>query len=218
MRRAIIAVSILAVGLGFFADARADNLIDAMVTAYQNNPVLNAQRAGLKATDENVSQALAGFRPSLTASGSIGRDKTDSFFAGQSVTLKPKRGNITLEQPLFRSFQTYNEVREAKSQVRAGRGQLLSIEQRVLLDAVAAYLDVVTDEAVLRLRTNNVEVLRRQLQASRDRFEVGEITRTDVAQSEARLSGAISGRIAAERDSVQDHLQAVALHQGGFQE
>ena len=200
MKHVSLAISILTVGLSLSAGARAGNLIDAMVTAYQNNPLLNAQRAGLRATDENVSQALAGFRPSLTAQGSIGRDRADSFFAGQTVNLRPKRGTVTLEQPVFRSFQTVNAIKEAESQVRAGRGQLLSVEQGVLLSAVAAYLDVVTDDAVLGLRINNVDVLRRQLQATHDRFEVGEITRTDVAQSEARLSRAISGRISAEAD------------------
>jgi len=99
---------------------------------------------------------------------------------------------------LFRGFRTVNSVRAADSQVLAERERLRNAEQQVLLNAVIAYMDVVRDEAVLRLNQNQVEVLQRQLEANRDRFEVGELTRTDVAQSEARLSLAISNRTAAE--------------------
>jgi outer membrane protein len=105
---------------------------------------------------------------------------------------------VGIEQPIFRSFRTYNAVKEAKTHVEAARSGLVSTEQQILLDTVAAYMDVLRDQAVLDLRRNNVQVLDRQLSASKDRFEVGEITRTDVSQSEARKSGAISGRTQAE--------------------
>lgn len=186
--------------LGGAGSAQGETLMEAMVSAYSNNPILNAQRAGLRAVDEDVAQALSGFRPTVTATGSLGRDEADSFFAGPGVVLKPKRMSVIAEQPVFKGFQTYNKTREAQARVKVGRNQLLSTEQSVLLATVNAYVDVQRDQAVLELRNNNVEVLRRQLQASRDRFEVGEITRTDVAQSEARLSGAMSGRIAAEAE------------------
>ena len=202
--KSLTAVAVLALtGIVTIAEpARADTLMDAFVAAYNSNPVLEAERANLRATDENVGQANAGWRPSITATGSIARNKSDNFFdqgtnPGKSV-LKPKNGAVTLTQPVFNSFRTLHQRREAKAQVMAGRARLASIEQSVLLSVVRAYMDVLRDEAVLRLRENNVQVLTRQLEASRDRFEVGEITRTDVSQSEARLSQAISGRIESE--------------------
>ena len=180
----------------------AETLQDALIRAYQNNPVLEAQRAQLRATDEDVGQALAGWRPNVVGNASLARDRTDNFFADPPgrETQKPRNYSVQLQQPLFRSFRTVNATNEAKSRVQAGRQQLASTEQDVLLSTVAAFLDVRRDMSVLELRQNNVQVLTRQLEASRDRFEVGEITRTDVAQSEARLSGAVSSRIGAEAD------------------
>ena len=184
------------------APAAAETLQDALVSAYQNNPVLEAQRASLRATDEDVGQALSGWRPSITGTASISTEESDNFFSDPPgrQTQNPRNYSVELQQPLFRSFRTVTATREAKSRVQAGRQQLASTEQDVLLNAVAAYLDVRRDQSVLELQQNNVQVLTRQLEASRDRFEVGEITRTDVAQSEARLSGAVSSRIAAEAD------------------
>ncbi|MBI1181816.1 MAG: TolC family outer membrane protein [Alphaproteobacteria bacterium] len=196
-----LALTLVALGLGT-APAAAETLQDALTAAYLNNPVLEAQRASVRAEDENVSQALSGYRPSLSASGSVTTERTNNFFSqtGGKQTLNPIQATVALEQPLFSSFRTYNAVKEAKTEVSAARSGLVSTEQQVLLDTVSAYMDVLRDEAVLDLRRNNVQVLQKQLQASKDRFEVGEITRTDVAQSEARLSAAISGRIAAEAD------------------
>jgi outer membrane protein len=184
------------------APAGAETLREAMAAAYQSNPILEAERAAVRAEDENVSQALAGYRPTIGADASIAKERTDNFFAqgGGKQTLEPKLATVSLEQPLFRSFRTYNAAKEAKTRVQAARSGLVATEQDVLLGTVAAYMDVLRDQAVLELRLNNVQVLDRQLGASRDRFEVGEITRTDVAQSEARKSGALSGRIAAEAD------------------
>ncbi|MFN3232196.1 MAG: TolC family outer membrane protein [Alphaproteobacteria bacterium] len=188
--------------------AQAESLESALVSAYLNNPILQAQRAGLRATDEDVAQALSGYRPSISGNASIDHNESDNFFAmaddgsmeptDPTDVLTAKRYGVTIDQPVFRSFRTVNSVKEAKTRVFAGRAQLTSVEQDVLLATVAAYVDVVRDQAVLELRRNNVQVLGRQLEASQDRFEVGEITRTDVAQSEARRAGAVSGRIAAE--------------------
>ena len=201
--RSAIALCAAAIGgmmLPQDAGAASDTLQGAMVTAYQNNPVLQAQRAGLRATDEDVGQALSGWRPRITGSASYQKENSDNFFSGESETINPKTYGVEIEQPLFRSFRTITATREAKSLVKAGRSQLLSVEQQVLLDTVAVYVDVRRDQSVLDLRRNNVQVLNRQLDASKDRFEVGEITRTDVAQSEARLSGAVSSRIGAEAE------------------
>lgn len=179
---------------------QAETLYEALAAAYENNPVLAAERAALSATDENVAQAIAGWRPSVSANGSIGRNRSDNFFSGGKDTLKPKQASVSLTQSVFSSFRTLNSRREADAQVDAGRARLLTVEQSVMIDAVTAYMDVMRDGAVLNLRRNNVQVLIRQLEASNDRFEVGEITRTDVAQSEARLSRAVSGRIEAEAE------------------
>lgn len=187
---------------------RAEELMDALASAYQTSPVLQAQRASLRATDETVSQAFSGWRPSVTASGSYGKQRIRTeqplSFVGvgggisNDRRLWPITGEIKVSQPIFRGGRTLNGIRQAEAGVMAGRELLLSAEQTVLLGAVTAYMDVLRDTAVVDLNRNQVEVLSRQLQATNDRFRVGEITRTNVAQSEARLSGAQSNLTAAE--------------------
>ncbi len=196
-----LALGAAAIALGW-APAQAETLKEALATAYQNNPMLEAERAGVRAGDENVSQALSGYRPTVSGQASIAKERSRNFFSptGGKSTLTPIAASVGVEQPVFRSFRTYNAVKESKTRVEAARSGLTATEQDVLLNTVASYMDVLRDEAVLELRRNNVQVLDRQLGASRDRFEVGEITRTDVAQSEARKSGAISSRTAAEAD------------------
>ena len=198
-KRLALGAAVIALGI---MPARAETLKEALATAYQNNPILEGQRASVRAEDENVSQALSGYRPTVSASATASTERTKNFFDPTSgkQTLKPITAVVSAEQPIFRSFRTYNAVKESKTRVEAARSGLVSTEQDVLLNTVAAYMDVLRDQAVLDLRRNNVQVLDRQLGASRDRFEVGEITRTDVAQSEARKSGSISSRTAAEAD------------------
>lgn len=179
--------------------AGADTLTDALTAAYLTNPTLQAQRADLRATDELVPQALSGWRPSLQAQGSVGRTKTDvtATFSNSGI-VDPRSASLTLNQNLFAGGRTLNATRQAESAVLAGREGLVGVEQQTLLAAVQAYMDVIRDEGVVGLNQNNVTVLRRQLEATQDRFRVGELTRTDVAQSEARLSQARSNLIAAE--------------------
>jgi TolC family type I secretion outer membrane protein len=178
----------------------AETLGDALSTAYTTNPNLDAQRASLRATDELVPQALSGWRPTVQVTGQAGYERSDSNrLSGLGVQeLNPRSVALQASQPLFRGFRTLNGTSQAENTVLAARAQLASTEQSVLLSAVQAYMDVIRDQAVLELNQNNVEVLRRQLEASNDRFRVGEITRTDVAQSEAAVSGAISGRTQSE--------------------
>lgn len=191
--------AIALMSLIFPLDASAETLLHALTTAYQNNPVLEAERAGLRATDENINQAKAGWRPTISANGNFTyrKNKTKPV-SSSNRSVYPKTAGISVEQPLFRGFQTVNSTNEARKQVGAARAQLLETEQGILLQTVTAFVDVKRDEAVLRLTKNNVAVLQKQLEASEDRFRVGEITRTDVAQSKARLSRAISERIQAE--------------------
>src|ERR1700679_4123251 len=163
-------------------------LRQALGVAYETNPQLDAQRAAPRATDENVAGANAGWRPSINAQGSYGfQDPTGGFPATQS---HPLSGQLVISQPLFRGGRTVAEVSRAKAQVRAGRAQLSNTEEDVLLDAVTAYIDVVRDAKTLRLRQSNVAGLQKQLDATEQQRKVGELTRTDVAQAQARLSGA----------------------------
>ena len=184
--------------------AWSQNLDEALAAAYQNNPTLNAQRARLRATNEQVPQALSGYRPTLRAFSEVGRtyqnSRNQTSLANEDNALLARSYGATLEQPLFRGGQTAAATRGAENTVRAERSRLESIEQTVLLDATTAYSDVYRDQAVLELTIRNEQRLARQLEATRDRFQVGEVTRTDVSQAEARLARATSERIGAEGD------------------
>jgi len=173
--------------------AQAETLQEALAATYGYNPRLDAQRAFQRATDEDVSQAMAGYRPTVTGNADIGLERDDtrpsSVFDG--VT-KPRGYGVELVQPLFRGFRTYNAVNAAEANVRAEREVLRDVERIVLLQAATAYMDVVRDQELVRLNENNVNVLSRELKASQDRFAVGEVTRTDVAQAEARRADAVS--------------------------
>jgi outer membrane protein len=218
------------------APARADTLEGALVQAYQNNPTLNAQRASVRATDENVPQALAGYRPRVTASGSIGTqywdtttrstngpfvppttDPTRSNYTHQSGQMSPYGGGVTVTQILYNGFQTANRTRQAEGQVQSARETLRVTEQTVLLNAVTAYMNLLRDAATLDLQRRNVEVLQEQLRQTRDRFNVGEVTRTDVAQSESRLANGRSQVLSAEalyNSSVATYRQVIGVEPG----
>ena len=187
--------------------ARADTLEQALIQAYQNNPTLNAQRAAVRATDEGVPQALSGYRPriSITASGGEQSLSTTSkvttapnSYSTQSGYNSPVSAGVTASQTLFNGFQTANRTRQAEQQVQAARETLRVTEQQVLLNAVTAYMNLLRDTAIFDLQRRNVEVLQEQLRQVRDRFNVGEVTRTDVAQSESRLASGRSQVLTAE--------------------
>ena len=200
LRRSLASgVGLLAVTLT--APVSAETLVDALVSAYLSNPTLEAGRAQLRAVDENVPQALSGWRPTVEIDSSLGVNRSE-VNSTNAKTLTPWSGALTVVQPLYRGGRTVAGTRQAESQVLAERARLLSVEQDVLLDASIAYINVLRDEAVVELRRNNVQVLQRQLEATRDRFQVGEITRTDVAQAEARRSRSVSDRVQAEGDLV----------------
>lgn len=163
-------------------------LRDALGVAYETNPQLDAQRASLRATDENVAGANAGWRPSVNTQSSYAFQDPKGGFPGKPT--HPLSAQIVVSEPLFRGGRTVAEVSKAKAQVRAGRAQLLNAEQSILLDAVTAYCDVIRDAKTLRLKQNNVAGLQKQLDATEEQRKVGELTRTDVAQAQARLSGA----------------------------
>jgi outer membrane protein len=184
---------IAAVSMFLCAACQAETLPDALGAAYRFNPRLDAARATQRATDEEVPRALAGYRPSITGSADTSYQHTttrpSALANGDS---NPRGYQIGLVQPLFRGFRVVNTVAEAEAAVRAGRETLRLAEQGVLLEAVTAFVDVVRDRAVVRLRENNVTVLTRDLYATLDRFKVREVTRTNVAQAEARRATAVA--------------------------
>lgn len=171
-------------------------LADALGLAYESNPQLAAQQAALRATDEQVAQANAGWRPQVNAQGSYGMERF-GFTPFQPVpggptvataSEHPVQGQLTVTEPIF-NYETYSNIRRAKALVRAGRAQLTDTEQNVLLAAVTAYMNVVRDTAIVKLRQANVALLTKQRDSTTAEFNAGSLTRTDVAQSEARLAG-----------------------------
>src|SRR4029077_789034 len=208
--------------------AHADTLDGALVLAYQNNPTLNAQRASVRATDEGVPQALSGYRPRVTFNGTVGSQYTDSTTRSQTLGLgntytqlsgnmTPSSLGVTATQTLYNGFQTANRTRQAESQVQAARETLRVAEQTLLLAAVTAYMNLLRDTAILDLQRRNVEVLQEQLRQTRDRFNVGEVTRTDVAQSESRLAAGRSQVLSAEatyKASVATYRQVIGVEPG----
>jgi len=185
--------------LGLPCMAAAETLDEALASAYQSNPTLLAQRAHLRSQDELVPQALSNWRPSVSVTGSVSR--TDSYTNTSTPpgsTSTPEVVGATISEPLYRGGQTTAQTKQAEAQVQAGRAQLLSIEQTVLLNVVSAYMNVVQYQAVVELNKNNEQVLRRQMEATNDRFRVGEVTRTDVAQAESRLSAAHADLVASQ--------------------
>lgn len=177
----------------------SDSFGQTLVSTYQNNPRIKAQQKALAGLDENVSQAVAGWRPSAEANYSNGRGRTRSNTPGNddwNYSDRETRG-LTVVQPIFQGGETIAQTSRAENLVTAGRADLRATEQQVLLEAITAYMDVLRDQSVLDLSRNNQEVLKKQMQASQERFDVGEVTKTDVAQSEARLSRAESDTIQA---------------------
>ncbi|ODN70848.1 TolC family outer membrane protein [Methylobrevis pamukkalensis] len=176
----------------------AETLTEALALAYANNPTLNAARAGTRATDEDVPQALAGYRPTVSA---FATGTFDSNFGDHS---RIARTGLTLTQPIFRGFRTENSVNAAEASVRASRESLRNTEQNVLLDGVEAYMNLIRDRAIVDLRKANLAFLNEQVRAANDRFSVGEGTRTDVAQANAALAAASSSLALAEANVMTD--------------
>ena len=209
----MLASAALVVGAG---QVSAETLVQAMVSAYSGNPKLQAERARQRGTDELVPQALSGWRPTVNTEGSIANVWADSN-NGPATENDPKSVAIGLSQPIFRGFKTINGTKAAEANVEAGKQGLLAIEQDILFQAIQAYMNVIRDRQIVGLRQQNVGVLQKQLTAADERFKVGEITRTDVAQSKARVSGAQSSVASAKATlaaSVANYINVVG-HQPG---
>ncbi len=211
----MLASAAFALGAG---QVSAETLIEAMVSAYSSNPTLQAERARQRGTDELVPQALSGWRPTVNTEGTIAHVWSSASGAGSSEN-DPKSVAIGLSQPIFRGLKTINGTKAAEANVEAGKQSLLAIEQDILFQAIQAYMNVIRDRQIVGLRQQNVNVLGKQLTAADERFKVGEITRTDVAQSRARVSGARSGVASANATlaaSVANYINVVGHKPGSL--
>lgn len=167
---------------------QAETIREALAGAYVNNPTLNSARATLRGVDENLPQALAGWRPTASFTGTNTRTRTNTEF---SETFRTNSViSVSISQALFRGFRTINSTRQADAVVMAQRESLMSTEQDVLLSAATSYVDVIRDTALVSLQRSDLAFLQEQVRAARDRFDVGEGTRTDVSQAEARAAEA----------------------------
>jgi len=210
---AIVALSAALLASG----ARAETIGGALAKAYLNNPDINQQRAAVRAQDENIPKANAGYLPTVTAEGDAGRlhteeDDVSGTGANYKSTTSPRGYGMTVTESVWNGDRTGNSVRQAESGVLGVREQLRNTEQNVLLSAVGFYMDVLRDTAILDLDRNNVEVLQEQLRQTQDRFNVGEVTRTDVAQAEASLAGARATALGAQAQlqaSLANYRQAI---------
>jgi outer membrane protein len=167
--------------------ASADTLREALLSTYETNPTITAQREALKATDATVAIARAAGRPQLSATAGVNRDLSRSGILETNAHGPTLSVGADVSMPLFSGGRVSNSVKAAKTRVEAGRALLRGTEGDVFTQAVAAYMDVIRDRAIVELNHNNVRVLETNLQATQDRFEIGDVTRTDVAQSQARL-------------------------------
>jgi outer membrane protein len=211
--RAIVGVAGFALAFANFATnsgARAETIESALVRSYQNNPQLNAQRASVRAIDEQVPQALSGYRPKITITATAATQYLDSLQTTPAIRLQnvypqnlAQNGRLfsglagfdgartfggTLTQNFFNGFVTANNTRKAESNVSSQREALRVLEQTVLLAAATIYMDYLRDSAIVEVNRSNVRVLEQTLKQTQDRFNVGEVTRTDVAQSQAQLA------------------------------
>ena len=196
----------------------AGTLPGALVLAYQNNPQLNAQRAGTRSIDENVPTALSGYKPRVSATASLTEQYLDNvtktvgpagppLYTQQKGAVAVSNAGMTTTQTLFNGFQTANRTRQAEGQVFAARETLRSTEQTVLLNGATAYMNLLRDAAVLEVQRSNVNVLEVTLRQTRDRFAAGEVTRTDVAQAESSLAAGRSQLATAESNYLTSRAQ-----------
>lgn len=190
---------ILAAAMG---GAAAQSLEQSLIAAYGSNATLNAQRAGTRAADENVPRALSGYRPTIEGAAGVARNSAGVTTIAPTIStnqvLNQSTVSITINQNLYNGFRTANNTRAAEAQVRQSREILRQTEQQVLLDAATAHMNVLRDEALLQLQQQNLQALGSQLKAAKDRFAVGEVTRTDTALAEAAEAGGRASLIQAQ--------------------
>ncbi len=194
--RFLAAVGVAALTMSGMAQAETESLREALEKTYGGNPTIMAERAQLRSLDEDVALARAAGRPQITATGGVNQDLITANIPGRNGRDFSLGADVSL--PLFSGGRIRNAVRAANTRVDAGRADLRATEGDIFTEAVAAYMDVIRDRSIVQLNQSQVRVLETNLQATRDRFEVGDLTRTDVAQSEARLALAQSALAGAE--------------------
>lgn len=220
---AMIGAWIACIAVG--TSAAAATVESALVRAYLNNPQLNVQRAVVRATDENVPQALSGYRPRLSATLTGGEQSlsttsqllpeapgTPAQYLTNSGYNATYSSGLTIAQTVYNGFQNANRTRAAEASVLSARETLRNTEQSVLFTALSAYMNVLRDYAILKLQQRNVEVLQEQLRETRDRFKVGDVTATDISQSESRLASGVTQVLTAEatyKTSVASYRQVI---------
>ena len=213
MRKMALGALVAALAAG---TASADTLREALVATYATNPTITAQRQALRATDTTVAIARAAGRPQIVAQVGLNRDLTRSGVLDSSGSKGPTvNGGVDFSLPLFSGGGVSNSIRAARTRVDAGRATLRAVEGDIFTEAVAAYMDVIRDRAIVELNANNVRVLGTNLQSTSDRFEIGDLTRTDVAQSEARLQLARSGLATAQGrliSSEENYRRVIGRH------
>jgi len=223
----------VALGSALSAVSKAETLNDALGSAYNGNPTLRAERARQRSTDELTPQALSGWRPTVTAQASAGPTNIRTNGVGppqgsdsnktttpSNKTTIPGQFEIVLSQPIFSGFQTKYAVKSAEANVEAGRQNLLAVEQNILFQGTQAYMGVIRDRQILKLRQQNVGILREQLKATQERFNVGEVTKTDVAQAQASLSQSQAEVATAQANlaaSIANYVQVVGHAPGSLQ-
>ena len=199
MKKTFLTGLLISTSLSFSAPAKADDIFTVLAQTYASNPTLQAERAYLRSVDENVALAKSGYRPSLSLQGGYrdGENKIKKG-VGNGGEYNNLSGAAVVSQPVFSGFSTVNSVKAADRNVKAAQNNLANIEQNILLSASTAYLDVAQNRAIVELQKNNEELLLKKLDETLERFKVGEVTRTDVSQAQARHSQAVSDRIASE--------------------
>jgi outer membrane protein len=215
--------------------AGAETMSSALSRAYMGNPDINQQRASVRATDENLPRALSAFRPTVTATGNAGAEyletrsnvsssssSSSSGSGGSSSTVHvhtrslsfPRGVGVSVQENLYNGERTRNSAKQAESQIDAARETMRLTEQNTLQNGATAYMNVLRDTAILNLRKNNITVLEEQLRQTRDRFEVGEVTRTDVAQAQSSLAQARSDFYTAQanlQNSIANYRQIIGV-------
>lgn len=192
-RLALLSAFVLMAATSQAPAASAGGLVEALAAAYANNPQLAAERARLKATDEQLAIAQSGYRPTISGTADFTLQSSDTVPSSPADgTVKTRTYALNLSQPIYNGGSTVSAVREADATIRASRENVRGIEQSILLDVATQYMNVIRDQAIVQLRERNVGVLNRQLRESQVRFDAGELTKTDVEQAKARLAGAKS--------------------------
>ncbi len=212
MNKTYIATSLTAMLI--CANAHATTLTEALVNTYNTNPSLQAARASLRAIDENVAIAKSGYRPNIYLQGSYGQGSSDFNGDSPDQDVTQKSASAVVSQSLFSGLQTVNSVKAADKRSLAGQSDLLQTEQGILLSAATAYLDVLQNAAIVKLQYSNEDLLHKKLEETIERFNVGEVTRTDVSQAKARYSRAKSDRISAQGNleaSKSTYIQIIGM-------